>query len=80
MSSSGNSSSDGIRREKLRSRNSRQHAFAAFVNMTQKDVALEWLDFEGNHVSYKERLRPRQVMRMNTFVGHPWIFYEADSR
>lgn len=68
------------RREKLRSHNSAHRAFAAFVNKTNKHVALEWLDFQGNHTPYKEEMRPNESMQMNTYVGHPWVFYESELR
>ena len=68
------------KREKLRSHNSAHPAFALFINKTDKVVAVEWLDFKGNHVSYNDRLHPNKSMMMNTYDGHPWVFYESDLR
>jgi von Hippel-Lindau disease tumor supressor len=41
-------------------------------------VNILWLNYEGERVRYKT-LQPNQFVDVNTFVGHPWIFRDADT-
>ncbi|XP_053354919.1 von Hippel-Lindau disease tumor suppressor [Clarias gariepinus] len=44
-----------------------------FFNLSSRTVCLLWINFRGDPVSYGN-LEPHTGMRMNTFVGHPWMF------
>lgn len=66
--------------ERLRSYKSRQRTIAGFINRTERDISVEWLDMSGNHVCYLPRLRPNKGVVVHTFVSHPWVFYDSDTR
>lgn len=63
---------------RLRSGRSQIHSFVRFVNLTLRKVDIVWLNYEGARVRYKT-LHPGQFVDVNTFVGHPWIFRDADT-
>lgn len=57
----------------LKSLNSDIQTYVAFVNRTSRLARAWWLDFSGNPVSYGD-ISPSQILQMNTFLTHPWIF------
>lgn len=63
---------------RIRSGRSQVHSFVRFVNQTLRNVNILWLNYEGARVRYKT-LYPNQFVDVNTFVGHPWIFRDADT-
>ncbi|KAK7095242.1 von Hippel-Lindau disease tumor suppressor-like [Littorina saxatilis] len=63
---------------RLQSGRSQVHSFVRFVNQTLRKVDIVWLNYEGARVRYKT-LQPDQFVDVNTFVGHPWIFRDADT-
>ncbi|CAB3369331.1 Hypothetical predicted protein [Cloeon dipterum] len=63
----------------LRSIDSTQPAYPTFLNGTSRRVDIVWLDFQGAPVVYKT-LKPRETFRVTTFVTHPWLFVDADTR
>ncbi|XP_059480411.1 von Hippel-Lindau disease tumor suppressor [Neocloeon triangulifer] len=63
----------------LRSIESLQPAYPTFINGTTRNVDIVWLNFSGQPIVYKT-LQPRRPFRVNTFVTHPWLFVDADSR
>lgn len=42
-----------------------------FVNLTDRDVHLQWLDWEGEPIDYAV-IRPDQGIHIGTFAGHVW--------
>jgi von Hippel-Lindau disease tumor supressor len=54
------------------------YSFVRFINKTLRRVDIVWLNYEGARVKYKT-IQPEQFVDVNTFVGHPWIFRDADS-
>ena len=48
-----------------------------FVNRTDSDVTLFWLDSEGRRRSYG-RLGPNRQRQQNTYAGHVWLVVDAD--
>lgn len=63
---------------RIRSGRSQIHSFVRFVNLTVRKVDIVWLNYEGARVRYKTLL-PDQFVDVNTYVGHPWIFRDADT-
>jgi dipeptidyl aminopeptidase/acylaminoacyl peptidase len=55
-----------------RSRTTGDETEITFVNQTQEDVELFWLDTEGARQAYG-RIRPGQERRQHTFAGHVWL-------
>jgi hypothetical protein len=62
-----------------RSLESRRRSFLRFYNMSPRAVDVIWLDFEGKEVPYTRLLR-RQKWDVTTFVSHPWICRDSESR
>ncbi len=48
-----------------------------FVNQTDREVQLFWLDTEGERRSYG-RLGPGERRSQHTFAGHAWLVLDAD--
>ena len=62
----------------LRSGNrSDREVHVTFVNETDKDVAMHWVDAQGNRRQYAT-IRPGNSHRQHTFAGHAWIAIAAD--
>jgi dipeptidyl aminopeptidase/acylaminoacyl peptidase len=55
-----------------RSRQTGDETTLTFVNRTDGEVQLFWLDLEGNRKSYG-RLRPGQEHEQHTYAGHVWL-------
>ena len=64
----------------LRSSNSRQISFVKFCNLSQHNVSIDWIDFNGRHQCYVSGSKPGWQIPIKTFVGHPWVAYEEDFR
>jgi hypothetical protein len=47
-----------------------------FVNRRAKEVALEWVDFDGQRKPYAN-LRPGLTQLQNTYSGHVWLVVEG---
>lgn len=69
---------DGENQRPLRAGRSLHQAFVRFVNRSHRRVDIIWLNYEGFGMKYKTLLSC-QFVDVNTFVGHPWIFRDADS-
>ncbi|KOC60920.1 hypothetical protein WH47_05698 [Habropoda laboriosa] len=63
----------------LRSINNVERSFVKFINKTLHNVILYWIDYQGQAVSYGV-LSPDDSLDINTFVTHPWIFVDQESR
>uniref|UniRef100_T1J7I0 von Hippel-Lindau disease tumour suppressor beta domain-containing protein n=1 Tax=Strigamia maritima TaxID=126957 RepID=T1J7I0_STRMM len=59
----------------LKSGSDRLKAFVRFLNKTNRDVDVIWLNYEGQRT-----LHPEQFLDVNTYVTHPWIFRDSSSR
>jgi dipeptidyl-peptidase-4 len=55
-----------------RSRRTGEETEIVFVNATQDDIELYWVDTEGGRQPYG-RLRPGAERRQHTFAGHFWV-------
>ncbi|TSK42087.1 von Hippel-Lindau disease tumor suppressor [Bagarius yarrelli] len=49
-----------------------------FCNRSPRTVQLLWINFQGQPVSYGQ-LQPHTGRKMNTYVGHPWMFRDAQT-
>ncbi|XP_069796010.1 von Hippel-Lindau disease tumor suppressor [Narcine bancroftii] len=68
----------GVGVGRLRSHDSRQSSFVTFCNCTGRRVRPVWLNYSGQPVSYAE-LAAKTGRRVNTYMGHPWMFRDAAS-
>ncbi|XP_026999188.2 von Hippel-Lindau disease tumor suppressor [Tachysurus fulvidraco] len=62
----------------VRSLISRVPIHVLFCNRSPRTVHLLWINFQGQPVSYG-LLKPQTGRRMNTYVGHPWMFRDAQT-
>ncbi|KAJ8675767.1 hypothetical protein QAD02_011553 [Eretmocerus hayati] len=63
----------------LRSIHNRHSSFVRFINTTRHSVSVYWIDYEGNKVCYRT-LGCNDYLDINTFVTHPWIFVDRETR
>lgn len=61
----------------IRSLISRIPSHVVFCNRSPREVNLIWINFKGEPQSYGT-LQPGAGRRMATFVGHPWLFRDAE--
>lgn len=69
---------DGEHSQPLRSLNSQTEVNVVFCNRTPRLVRPLWIDYSGEPRPYKE-IRPGTGRKTCTFVGHPWIFRDAET-
>uniref|UniRef100_A0A8C5QBJ7 von Hippel-Lindau disease tumor suppressor n=1 Tax=Leptobrachium leishanense TaxID=445787 RepID=A0A8C5QBJ7_9ANUR len=62
----------------LRSVNSRLPANVVFCNRTRRTVKPVWINFHGEPQAYPS-LPPNTARRMNTFLGHFWLFRDLET-
>ncbi|XP_040891031.1 von Hippel-Lindau disease tumor suppressor [Toxotes jaculatrix] len=62
----------------VRSLNTRIQINAVFCNRTPRVVRPLWIDYRGEPQPYDD-LQPGTGRRMTTFVGHPWMFRDAET-
>lgn len=62
----------------VRSLNSRIPIKAKFCNRSPRVVQPLWIDFRGEPRDYGQ-LQPGTGREINTFIGHPWIFRDANT-
>lgn len=70
-------SPEGLSRQ-LRSGPSIHRCSVRFINNTGKDTDAVWISHKGTGIQYC-RLLPGQHIQVITFVGHPWIFKDAQT-
>uniref|UniRef100_A0A3Q3XSG0 von Hippel-Lindau disease tumor suppressor n=1 Tax=Mola mola TaxID=94237 RepID=A0A3Q3XSG0_MOLML len=58
--------------------NSRRVIHAVFCNRSPRVVRPLWIDFLGIPQAFGD-LQPRTGRKMTTFVGHPWMFRDAET-
>lgn len=61
---------------RLAAQNSLEQTYVFFLNNTQRQVNLYWMDFNGCQDLFTT-LKPGAGIKANTFVTHPWIFRDA---
>nr|XP_057911062.1 von Hippel-Lindau disease tumor suppressor [Doryrhamphus excisus] len=62
----------------VRSLNTRIPTSVVFCNRSPRVVRPLWIDFRGEPRPYND-LQPRTGRKVTTFVGHPWMFTDAES-
>nr|QCH39003.1 VHL [Pareuchiloglanis sinensis]QCH39004.1 VHL [Pareuchiloglanis anteanalis] len=62
----------------VRSLISRLPAQVLFCNRSSRTVQLLWINFQGQPVSYGQ-LQPHTGRKINTYIGHPWMFRDAQT-
>ncbi|XP_041836281.1 von Hippel-Lindau disease tumor suppressor [Melanotaenia boesemani] len=62
----------------VRSLNSRIPINAIFCNRSPRVVRPLWIDYRGVPRAYDD-LQPGTGRRITTFVGHPWLFRDAET-
>ncbi|XP_054640629.1 von Hippel-Lindau disease tumor suppressor [Dunckerocampus dactyliophorus] len=62
----------------VRSLNTRIPTSVVFCNRSPRVVRPLWIDFRGEPQPYND-LQPRTGRKVTTFVGHPWMFKDAES-
>ncbi|CAL8352894.1 unnamed protein product [Gadus morhua 'NCC'] len=62
----------------LRSLNTGIPVKAVFANHSHRVVQPIWIDFDGRPQQYNV-IQPGTGRKMNTYVGHPWLFRDADT-
>uniref|UniRef100_A0A1B6HBF3 von Hippel-Lindau disease tumour suppressor beta domain-containing protein n=1 Tax=Homalodisca liturata TaxID=320908 RepID=A0A1B6HBF3_9HEMI len=65
--------------QKPKSLKSEKKSFIRFVNKTGRDVDVLWLNYEGEPVKY-HTISPDIYIDINTYVSHPWIFEDSETR
>ncbi|XP_033347245.1 von Hippel-Lindau disease tumor suppressor [Bombus vosnesenskii] len=63
----------------LRSINNVYVSLVRFINKTMHNVILYWIDYQGRAISYGV-LSPGDCLDIDTFVTHPWIFVDQETR
>ncbi|XP_064103700.1 von Hippel-Lindau disease tumor suppressor-like isoform X1 [Macrobrachium nipponense] len=67
------------RQRLMRSQNSVVHSYVRFMNRTQRFVDVYWLTYHGKRQKYTT-LKPGSAYKINTYVSHPWIFRDAETK
>lgn len=62
----------------IRSFESNIKAYVTFENVTNRNIAIYWVDYNSLLVHYRT-LSPSEKMFLTTFKTHPWTFFDADS-
>ncbi|XP_076613315.1 von Hippel-Lindau disease tumor suppressor [Chaetodon auriga] len=62
----------------VRSLNSRIPIKTVFCNRSPRVVRPLWIDFFGEPQAYCD-IQPGTGREMNTFIGHPWMFRDAET-
>jgi dipeptidyl-peptidase 4 len=62
-----------------RSGTSRRETAIVFMNATEQEVTLFWIDGQGNRRGYG-KLGPGAVRSQHTFAGHAWIVVGSDGK
>ncbi|XP_036801255.1 von Hippel-Lindau disease tumor suppressor-like [Oncorhynchus mykiss] len=57
----------------LRSLNADVETHVNFINQSKQSARAWWLDYSGHPVSYGD-IRTNGLLRMDTFLTHPWVF------
>lgn len=62
----------------VRSLNSQIPVKVMFYNRSPRVVRPLWINYQGEPHPYDD-IQPGRELRMNTFVGHPWMFRDAET-
>ncbi|XP_046881917.1 von Hippel-Lindau disease tumor suppressor [Hypomesus transpacificus] len=62
----------------VRSVNTGIPSYAVFCNRSARTARMYWINFSGQPQAYAD-LHPGTGRKMNTYVGHPWMFRDAET-
>ncbi|XP_030633336.1 von Hippel-Lindau disease tumor suppressor [Chanos chanos] len=62
----------------VRSLMSRLPVHVLFCNRSSRVVRPVWINYRGQPHPY-QNIQPWRALRMTTFVGHPWMFRDAET-
>ena len=63
----------------IRSTESVDEYLVCFANRSTKDVELIWINYKGIEQRYIT-LKPKQYFKCKTFLTHPWIFRDSQTK
>ncbi|UXI18380.1 hypothetical protein NH340_JMT04323 [Sarcoptes scabiei] len=75
-SSIGSRESSSRKQNRLKSLNSEIPVKIVIRNQTDRDVAITWIDYDGNEVVYSILASNKNYI-LNSYVTHPWIFRDS---
>lgn len=58
---------------------SSSQARVRFVNRSNREAEIVWIDFEGHLLCYR-KLLPEHFLDINTFIHHPWIAIDLKTK
>ncbi|CAH0387644.1 unnamed protein product [Bemisia tabaci] len=59
---------------KHRSQHNGDRSFIRFINKTNDEVCVIWLDFDGNPVPFAYLITKGAFVDIDTYENHPWMF------
>lgn len=65
--------------EEPRSRRSNEKAFVRFINGTERDIDIIWINFVGEYIRYNV-LSKGTYLDANTYKYHPWIAVDSETK
>jgi von Hippel-Lindau disease tumor supressor len=63
----------------LRSKDNEHQSLVRFVNISQREVDIVWMNYEGQGVTYKT-IPHKKSFDINTYVSHPWVVKDSKTQ
>lgn len=64
---------------RLRSVESNDKVFVKFINCTNFNITILWINYAGGYTQYS-LLRRRNYVNVTTYKSHPWIAIDVDTK
>ncbi|XP_072392491.1 protein Vhl [Diabrotica undecimpunctata] len=68
-----------IAEENHRSGNTGTSAFVRFINTTDRDVDIVWINYSGKYIRYR-KLNKDNFLDVNTYNSHPWVAFDYHTK